>query len=62
MPEARDTDISTGTFIGWARVQNKRSLYKETDKEPKACPSSQQLVALSKPTSLSWLAFPICGT
>lgn len=62
MSEARDTDLSMGTFIGWARIQNKCSLYKETDKDSKACPTSQQLVALSKLTSLSWLGLPICRT
>lgn len=60
VPKAQDTDISAGTFIGWPRAQNKCSLYEETDKDSRTCPVTEQLVALSKLTNISWPSLPMC--
>lgn len=61
MSNAQDTRISAETFAGWLGTQDKCSLYKETDKGSKTCPASQQPVALSKMTNISWPGLPICG-
>lgn len=60
--KVQNTDISMETFRGWLRIQNKCSLYKETERDCEACPDSQQLLALSKQRNLSWPSLSICRT